>query len=73
MAGANDKPSKNLSAMHFYGQRVINSIYIEDVSEDETLDIINNLNPYKAPGYDDIPTKLIKAAKFSFAPILNTF
>ena len=70
-AGANDKPSKNVSSVHFYG-RVINSIYIEDASEDEILDIINNLNPNKAaPGYDDIPTKLIKAAKFSLAPIHN--
>ena len=72
MAGANDKPSKILSSMYFYGQRVMNSIYIEDASEDEILDIINNLNPNKAPGYDDIPTKLIKAAKFSLAPLLNT-
>ena len=72
MAGANEKPSKNLSLMHFYGQRVINWIYIEDGREDEILDIINNLNSNKAPGYDDIPTNLIKAVKFSFTPILNT-
>ena len=72
MAEANDKPSKNLSSMHFYGQRDINSMYIEDAHEDEILDIINNLNPNKAPGYDDIPTKLIKTATFSLAPILKT-
>ena len=40
-------------------------------SENEIIDIINKLNPSKAPRYDDIPTKLIKAAKFSFAPFLN--
>ena len=40
-------------------------------SEDEIIDIINKLNPSKAPRYDDIPTKLIKAAKFSLAPFLN--
>ena len=55
----------------FLRKRVINSIYIEEVSKDEILDIIDNLNPNKALGYNDIPTKLIKAAKFSLAPILN--
>ena len=58
--------------MHFYEQRVINSIYIEDTSKDKIVDIINNSSSNKASGYDDIPTKLIKAAKFSPAPFLNT-
>ena len=71
MAGAIDKPSKKVSATHFYGHRVTNSIYIEGTSEDAILDIINNLNPKKTPGYDDIPTKLIKAVQFSLASSLN--
>ena len=73
MAGSIDKHSKTFSSKQFFGQRITNSIYIEDTSEDEIIDIINKLNQSKAPGYDDIPTKLIKAAKFSLALSLTIF
>ena len=47
----------------FRGQRIKNSFYLESISENEVLEIITGLNPNKAPGVEEIPTKLIKAAK----------
>ena len=35
------------------------------------MNIIKDLTPDKAPGYDDIPTKLIKAAAHSLSPCLT--
>ena len=37
----------------------------------EVTDIIITLNPHKSPGIDDIPTKLIKAAKYVLSPYLS--
>ena len=65
---------KNSTASHpftFYGKRISNSIFLEPTNCDEIINIIDGLNPNKASGYDDIPTKLIKAAKHSLAPILT--
>ena len=59
--------------MHsFYGKRISRSIDFEPTNGEEILNIINDLNPNKAPGYDDIPTKLIKAAAHSLPPFLNS-
>ena len=55
----------------FRGQRIKNSFYLEPISENEVLEIITGLNPNKAPGVDEIPTKLIKAAKYVLAPYLT--
>ena len=35
------------------------------------MNTIKDLNPNKAPGYDDIPTKLIKAATHSLSPFVS--
>ena len=37
----------------------------------EVTDIISSLNPHKSLGVDDIPTKLIKAAKHVLNPYLS--
>ena len=57
-----DKSSIKANSQSFYGKRVSHSIYFEPTNDEEVVNIIKDLNPNKAPGYDDIPTKLIKAA-----------
>ena len=36
------------------------------------MNIIKDLNPNQAPGYDDIPTKLTKAAAHLLSPFLSS-
>ena len=55
----------------FFGKRVLNSLYLEPTDEYEVTDIISSLNPHKSPGVDDIPTKLIKAAKHVLSAYLS--
>ena len=55
----------------FFGKRVLNSLYLEPTNVYEVADIISSLNPHKSPGVDDIPTKLIKAAKHVLSPYLS--
>ena len=54
--------TSSTSSQIFSEQRVSDSIYLEPTNIEEITDI-NDLNPNKAIGYDDIPAKLIKAAK----------
>ena len=60
------------NSLSFYGKRVSHSIYFEPMNDEEIVNIIKDLNPNKPPGYDDIPTKLIKAAAHSLSPFLSS-
>ena len=60
MAKSIDKSSIKANSQSFYGKRVSHSIYFEPTNDEEIVNIIKDLNPNKAPGYDGIPTKLIK-------------
>ena len=55
----------------FCGKRVQNSIYFNSTDEYEIIGIISRLNSNKASGVDNIPTKLIIAAKYILAPYLT--
>ena len=55
----------------FVGKRVLNSLYLEPSDVYEVTDIISSSNPHKSMGVDDIPTKLIKAAKHVLSPYLS--
>ena len=55
----------------FCGKRVRNSTYFNPTDEYEIIGIISRLNPNKASGVDDIPTKLIIATKYVLAPYLT--
>ena len=63
--------SKQPFSNYFCGKRVRNSIYFNPTNEYEIIGIISSLNPNKASGVDDIPTKLIIAAKYILAPYLT--
>ena len=69
--------SKQPFSNYFCGKRVRNSIYFNPTDEYEIIGIISSLNPNKASGVDDIPTKLIIAAKYILAlyltEIINSF
>ena len=67
-----DKSSTKANSQSFYGKRVSHPIYFKPTNDEEIVNIIKNLNPNKAPGYDDIPTKLIKAAAHSLSPFLSS-
>ena len=70
MAKSIDKFSLKANLQSFYGKLVSHSIYFEPTNDEEIVNIIKDLNPNKAPGYDDIPTKLIKAAAHSLSRFL---
>ena len=53
-------------------ERVSHSIYFEPTNDEEIVNIIKDLNPNKAPGYNDILTKLNKAATHSLSPFLSS-
>ena len=72
MAKSIDKSSINANSQSFYRKRVSHSIYFEPTNDEEIVNIIKDLNPNKEPGYNDIPTKLIKAAAHSLSPFLST-
>ena len=55
----------------FYSQRISNSIFFDPANCIEMINKIDCLNPNKASGNGDIPTKLIKAAKHNFALFLT--
>ena len=63
MANCINTRCANTQPKRFFGKRVLNSLYLEPTNVYEVTDIISILNPHKSPGIDDIPTKLIKAAK----------
>ena len=65
-----DKSSTKANSQCFYGKRVSHPIYFKPTNDEEIVNIIKDLNPNKASGYDDIPTKLIKAAAHSLSPFL---
>ena len=67
-----DKSSIKANLQSFYGKRVSHSIYFEPTNDEEVVNIIKDVNFNKAPGYDDIPTKLIKAAAHSLSSFLST-
>ena len=71
MAKSIDKSSIKANSQSFYGKRVSYSIYFEPTNDEEIVNITKDLNSNKAPGYDDIPTKLIKAAAHSLSPFLS--
>ena len=68
-----DKSSIKAALQSFYGKRVSHSIYFEPIYDEKIVNIIKDLNPNKAPEYDDIPTKLIKAATHSLSPFYLAF
>ena len=72
MAKSIDKSSINANSQSFYGKRVSHSICFEPTNHEEIVNIIKDLNPNNATGYDDIPTKLIKAAAHSLFPFLSS-
>ena len=72
MAKSIGKSSIKANSQSFYGKRDSHSFYFEPTNDDEIVNIIKDLNPNKAPGYDDIPTKLIKAAAHSLSSILSS-
>ena len=47
------------------------SFYLYETSEEEVVRLIGNLSDGKAINENDIPTKIIKLAKFVLAPILT--
>ena len=55
----------------FCGKPVRNSVYFNPTDEYEIIGIIGHLYPNKASEVDDIPTKLIIAAKYILAPYLT--
>ena len=67
-----DKSSIKANSQSFCGKRVSHSIYFEPTNDEEIVNIIKDLNPNKAPGYYDIPTKFIKAAAHSLSPFLSS-
>ena len=66
------KSSIKANSQFFYGKRVSHSIYFEPTNDEEIVNIIKDLNSNKAPGYDDKPTKLTKAAAHSLSPFLSS-
>ena len=68
MANCMNRSCAKTQTKHFFGKRVLNSLYLEPTDVYEVTDIISSLNPHKSPGVDDIPTKLIKAAKHVLSP-----
>ena len=72
MAKSIDKSSIKAKSQSFYGKLVSHSIYFEPTNDEEIVNIIKDLNPNKAPGYDDLSTKLIKAAAHSLSPFLSS-
>ena len=54
MAKSIDKSSIKANSQSFYGKRVSHSIYFEPTNDEEIVNILKQLNPNKAPGYDDI-------------------
>ena len=66
----NVSPSASLSQW-FHGLQIQNSIYLDSTCKSEILEIIGYLNPNKVPGIDEVPTKLIKAAKYSLVAYLT--
>ena len=59
-----DKIAQNL------GESSLKSFLWENVTEKEISDIISNLNPNKATGWDDISIRLIQKLKHILAPVL---
>ena len=55
----------------FFGKHVLSSLYLEPTDVYEVTDIVSGLNPHKSSGVDDIPTKLIKAAKHVLSPYIS--
>jgi len=53
MAKSIDKLATKSPSQSFYGKWVPQSIYFELTNDEEITDIINQLNPNKASGYDD--------------------
>ena len=72
MAKSIDKSSMKANLQSFYGKRVSHFIYFELTNDEEIENIIKDPNPNKAPGYDDIPTKLVEAAPHSLSPFLSS-
>ena len=55
----------------FFDQRVSSSIFLEPTDQYEINAIIDKLNAYKPPGMVNIPTRLIKDAKYILSPHLS--
>ena len=72
MAKSIDKSSIKANLQSFYRKRVSHSIYFEPTNNEEIVNITKDLNPNKAPGYDGIPTKLMKAAAHSLSSFLSS-
>ena len=63
-------PSASLS-QSFHAHQIKNFMHLDSTCESEILEIIGSLNLHKAPGIDEVPTKLIKAAKYSLVAYLT--
>ena len=61
----------NESDKTFFDQRVSSSIFLEPTDQYEINAIIDKLNAYKPPGMVNIPTRLIKDAKYILSPHLS--
>ena len=67
-----DKSSIKANLLSIYGKLVSHSIYFEPTYDEEIVNIMKGLNPNKAPGHHDIPTKLIKEAAHKLSPFLTS-
>ena len=60
--------------MELMGQSVANSIYLDPISKNELLLLIDELNLHKSPGPDNIGPKLVRDAKhYLLEPLLYIF
>ena len=71
MAKSIDKSSKK-STSNTFTESESHSINLKPNNGKEIVNVIKDLNPNKAPGHDDIPTKLVKAAAHSLSPFLTS-
>jgi len=62
-------PARN--GMPEHTTTLCSSFYLYDTSEEEVVRLIGNLSDGKAINENDVPTKIIKLAKFVLAPILT--
>ena len=63
-------PGTNVNLSTFLGQRLVNSIFLDAITENEVEFEIRQLNGNKSCGHDEIPPKLVKKiAKHIIRPL----
>lgn len=60
----------NLTSDNF-SNKTVNSMYMSEVTDQDILNVINNLKNDCATGWDNIPTNIIKSTKNILAPLLK--